>query len=368
MEIGGAEGQIIELIRRLPAERFDQRLVLLQKGGPLIDRARATGCEIFELDFRQCYHPYDPRFYLEFIRVMYRYTRLLRAFRPDVLHAQLFWANIISAVAGRLAGVPAVLTSRLQVAEYREKQPWKRTLENLTNPWTKGVFINSEAMRVDTLENEKIDPKIIHLIYNGVVLDRFDKADPSGPRREFGIQPQNTVLVFVANLHHYKGHADLVKAVSLLVPRWPDLRVLLPGRDQGTLETLKTMIRDLKLEKNVLLLGERKDIPDIWALADIGVHPSYREGFSNAILEGMASAKPMVVSNKDGNPEAVRDGLDGFVFPLGDSSALAAALEKLIADETLRHTMGRSARRRVEEEFTMDIMIQHFAEWYESFV
>lgn len=368
LAVGGAEGQLVELIRRLPRDRFEQKLVLLQGGGPFLDQLRDAECEVIELNYKQYYRVTDPRFHWEFARAVMLFVRRLRAWRPDILHAQLFWANILGAVAGRLAHTPVVLTSRLQVSDYRTLQPWKRTLENITNRWTHGVFVNSEAMRRDTLENEIVDPAILKLLYNGVVLDRFDKANPEGPRREFGIEEGDLVVIAVANLHPYKGHDDLVRAVSQLAPRWPRLRVLLPGRDQGMREKLEAMIRELGLAAQVRLIGERKDIPDLMALAAIGVHPSHREGFSNAIVEEMASGLPMVVTNVDGNPEAVRDGVDGFVVPPGQPEALAAAIEKLLADPALRRAMGESSRRRVEDEFSMERMIERFTAWYEELV
>lgn len=95
LNLGGAEGQLAELICRLPRERFEQCLVLIQGGGPLVERVRAAGCRVVELGYLQQYRKFDPRCYSSLGFAIGRYARVLREFRPHILHAQLFWANVI---------------------------------------------------------------------------------------------------------------------------------------------------------------------------------------------------------------------------------------------------------------------------------
>ena len=366
MRFGGAEKQLCELICRLPRERFEQSLVLLQGGGPLLGRVRDAGCEVIELNYQARYSKFDPRCYAVLGVALGRYIRHLVHRRPHILHAQLYWANILSVLAGQIARVPVILTSRLQLSHYKEGKPLLQKIENVSNRWTTALFANSEAVRRDVLAHEVVDPAKIKVIYNGVVLEDFNAPDPEPLREEFKIQPGQLVLLAVANLHPYKGHDDLLDAVAQLIPKYPNLRVLLPGRDQGMRRRLEEMIRELKLEGVVQLLGERGDIPRLLALADIVIHPSHEEGFSNSILEGMTAGKPLVVTNVGGNPEAVRDRVNGFVVPARDPAALAGALEKLVSDPALRERMGLASRRRIEEEFSMDKMIERFSDWYET--
>ena len=385
MRLGGAEKQLAELICRLPRERFEQSLVLIQGGGPLIDRVQAAGCEVVSLDYNQKFSKWNPRCYLAMTRALWRFVRHLRRRRPDILHAQLYWANILGVVAGRLARVPVVLTSRLQLSHYKTGRPLLQRIENLANRWTTAIFANSEAVRRDALAHERVDPAKIHVIYNGVDLDAFDRSgtavsavidsslsgtavsaviDLAELRRNLTLAPGDFVVVAVANLHPYKGHEDLIRAAATLATDHPHLRVLLPGRDQGARQSLEKLIAELGVAENVRLLGERKDIPALLALADVVVHPSHEEGFSNSVLEGMASGKPMIVTNVGGNPEAVRDGIDGLVIPPRDPEALRDALARLITDPDLRRQMGASSRHRIETDFSMPRLVDRFAQWY----
>jgi len=366
LRLGGAEKQLAELICRLPRERFEQSLVLLQGGGPLVERVRAAGCPVLELNYSQKFKKFDPRCYAAMGHALGRYIRHLRERRPHILHAQLYWANVLSVVAGRLARVPVIVTSRLQLSNYKFGRPMLQKIENVANRWTTAVFVNSEAVRRDVLAHEKIAPAKLKVIYNGVVLENFGRPDPEPLRREFEIQPGQIVLTAVANLHPYKGHDDLLRATASLIGKYPNLRVILPGRDQGMRSRLEELIKELKLEAAVRLIGERKDVPQILALADIVIHPSHEEGFSNSILEAMAAGKPLVVTDVGGNPEAVLDGRNGYVVPARSPQALAAALDSLIGNAELRERMGRASRQRIEEDFAIERMMERFIAWYES--
>jgi glycosyltransferase involved in cell wall biosynthesis len=366
MAIGGAETQLAELISRLPKERFEQMLVLVKGGGELLDRVRAAGCRVVELGFILMGGRRERDRHLRLAGALARYRRELLAFRPHVVHGQLYWSNLFSVVAGRLAGVPAIVTSRLALS-VRDREPrWKGLVEDVANLFTTAVFANSEAVRRDVLAHERVRPEIVTVIPNGVALERYGAERPEPVRRELGLPERSVVLVTVANLHPGKGHADLLRAAALLGARHPDLRVLLPGRDTGTLPQLQALARELGLGERVMLLGERRDVPRLLAAADIVVHPSHEEGFSNAVLEGMSAGRPVVATAVGGTPEAVRDGIEGLLVPPRDPPALAAAIDRLASDAELRLRMGRRARERIEEQFSMERMIDRFAAWYEA--
>jgi glycosyltransferase involved in cell wall biosynthesis len=347
MTIGGAEAQLAELIGGLPRDRFEQMLVLVKGGGPLVERVRAAGCRVVELGYGLAGDE-------------------LRAFRPDIVQGQLFWSNLLSVAAGRMAGVPTIVTSRLALSCHDREPRWMKHALNLANRFTTAIFANSEAVRRDVLAHERVRPERIVVIPNGVVLEQFGRERPEVLRHELGLERAGVVLVTVANLHAVKGHEELLQAVARLRDRHPDLHLLLPGRDRGMLPRLRAIIGELALDGQVSVLGERNDIPRLLAAADIFVHPSREEGFSNAILEGMSAGKPVVATAVGGNPEAVRDGVDGLLVPPRDPDALAAAIDRLASDRALRERMGESGRQRIATEFSMARMIERFAAWYES--
>ena len=202
----------------------------------------------------------------------------------------------------------------------------------------------------------------VRLIYNGVDTVKAQYTDTSREiRDELGIPEDILLLVKVANLLPYKGHADLLDALSILTSNQRSkVHVLMIGRGYEDRSDLRLKASELRLERHVSWLGSRNDVPELLEVADIGILASHEEGFSNAILEGMSAGLPMVVTDVGGNAEAVIDGETGLVVPSKNPKALAAALEKLIFDTELRQSMGRAGRKRAQERFSLDSCVDAY--------
>jgi hypothetical protein len=140
--------------------------------------------------------------------------------------------------------------------------------------------------------------------------------------------------------------------------------LLVVGRNDGIQDQLQRRVDDLGLTKRVHFLGSRRDIPALLAAADIGLLVSHQEGFSNAILEGMAAGLPMIVTDVGGNAEAVQDGKTGLVVPARDPDRLAAAIVKLSNDPAARAAFGRSGQHRVRDCFSFEACIDSYERLY----
>ncbi len=172
-------------------------------------------------------------------------------------------------------------------------------------------------------------------------------------------------MTLVANLFAYKGHADLLLALAGRRDQLPDGWVLLCiGIDKGQGEALKRQSEQLGLSKNIHWLGERDDVTDLLAASDLSLLVSHEEGFSNAVLEGMAAGLSMVVTDVGGNPEAVIDGETGLVVPAHDPEALGAAVVRLAGDRGLRTRFGEAGLKRFQEKFTLARCVQRYVVLY----
>ena len=145
-----------------------------------------------------------------------------------------------------------------------------------------------------------------------------------------------------------------------------DWAVLCVGRDAGIFEGLRDLTNDLGIGGHVHWLGERHDVPEILATADIGLLCSHEEGFSNAILECMATALPMIVTDVGGNTEAVIDGQTGFVVPTRDPRALAEAILRLATDGGARASMGAKGKARAKDYFSAARCVSDYVQLYEG--
>ena len=133
--------------------------------------------------------------------------------------------------------------------------------------------------------------------------------------------------------------------------KYPKIRYCasLGGIRTSIKQAIKAKATGFQLDQNILFLGPRDDIPDMLHLSDLAILCSHEEGFSNAILEGMAVGLPMVVTDVGGNAEAMQNGVTGIVVPAREPSALGAAILKLAKNAQLRKRMGREARKRVQQ-------------------
>ena len=230
---------------------------------------------------------------------------------------------------------------------------------------------NSRPVVADLLA-EGAPPGRVRLIYNGIDTGRFLSGNQREVKRQevrtrLGLANDVVVLTCVANLFRYKGHTDLLRSLAMLGPVFAaNCVMLLAGRDAGEADSLQRQAVELGISGRVRFLGERRDVPDLLAASDIGVLASQEEGFSNAVLEGMAAGLPMVVTDVGGNAEAVIDGENGFVVPARETALLAEAMSALIGDAGRRRAMGDAARGRATQSFSIDASVSAYEALYEE--
>ncbi len=365
LEVGGTERQLVELARGLDRTRFEPIVCCLSSAGPLEPLLRASGIPVHVVGFPTLRRsvPELARTGVRALASMRRLRALVRRHRPDVLHGFLFWAYAIGALVARSAGVPVVLGSRRSLGLFKASRPHYLLLERLTNRLTDLVIANSEAVRQDAIRQERLPPDKVIVVHNGVDLDRFGGAPDEALRARLGLADRGPVAAVVANFIHYKGHEAFLESWAAVTRKLPRATVLLVG-DGPTRGAAERQAASLGLEDSVRFLGRRADVPALLALADVVVHPSTEEGFSNAILEAMAAGKPVVAARVGGNPEAVVDGETGLLVPLGDAEALAAATVRLLADPGEARRLGAAGRGRAAKLFALTTMVGAYEALY----
>lgn len=220
---------------------------------------------------------------------------------------------------------------------------------------------------VSQLREEGVLKERLGLIYNGVVLNPSRSQQAS--RRQLGIEEKSLVLSIVANLIPYKGHVDLLEALNLVKGDLPTgWRLLVIGRDDGIGQQLQQMVARMGLTENIWFLGVCDDVASLFAASDIGILASHEEGFSNALIEGMASGLPMIATDVGGNAEAVLHDLNGLIVPPKDPAALASAIRRLAMDKAERISMGAAGRSRAQELFSADRCIDQYERFYRAYL
>ena len=353
LDVGGAEGQVVLLARGLLARGHDVRLVT--------DAGR-TAAVPPDLEPHVATVPSRPR--LSRLRAL---VRLLRRFDPAVLHCQLTSANLWGSIAGKRARVPVL------VASFLSTDPWKSWyhsfIDRCVARLSSGVLVNSAGVAERYRRAMGSAGQKVRVIYNGVDTARFDAARESPGRddvlRTLNVPPGAPVLINVANLFAVKNQMMLLGAVAACRREVPEAHrpyLLLAG--EGPMRpALEREASRLRIEPYVRFPGQLRDVAPYLAAADVFVLSSDAEGFSNALLEAMASSLACVATDVGGNAEALADGA-GVVVPPKDESGLAAALAALLADEGRRKALGEAARRRAVETFGLERMVAETEAWH----
>ncbi|MDZ4253690.1 MAG: glycosyltransferase [Sulfuritalea sp.] len=353
---GGTEQHLLQTLPRLNREKFAVTLLALHTEGAL---ARA---------FAQCGLDVAPG-PASRIGALVRLAFKAVGRRP-LVHCFLPEPYLLGAPVGLLAGA-TVLMSRRSRNTYQQRHPVAAWFERRLHRHMAALVGNSRPVVADLLA-EGAPPARVRLIYNGIDTGRFLSGHQRQAKRQevrirLGLFDDVVVLTCVANLFHYKGHADLLRALAMLEPVLAvNCVMLLAGRDAGEADSLQRQAVELGISDRVRFLGERRDVPDLLAASDIGVLASQEEGFSNAVLEGMAAGLPMVVTDVGGNAEAVIDDKNGFVVPAQEPALLAEAMSALIGDAGRRRAMGDAARRRATESFSIDASVSAYEALYEE--
>jgi glycosyltransferase involved in cell wall biosynthesis len=285
--------------------------------------------------------------------------------KPATVHFFLPEAYLVGGIVSYLVPNIKRVMSRRSLRTYQARHPFLARIERWLHHDMDAVLGNSQAV-CNELIDEGVTNKQVGLIYNG--LDLTPYAAPFNRwkiRHQLGIPQDGLVLSIVANLIPYKGHTDFLGALGAIKDNLPTGWIALCiGRDAGILPSLQQRASELGIDHNVIWLGSRADVPDLLRISDIGILCSHEEGFSNAILEGMAANLPMIVTDVGGNKEAVVDEHTGYVVPPRQPDKLSEVILKLANDPQKRKSMGKAGRERLEHYFSLDSCANRYSNLY----
>ena len=288
---------------------------------------------------------------------VYQYARTLRNQGFRVVHVFFNDASVICPPMMGLAGLKTVISRRDMGFWYT--QTYLNVLR-LTGRWVSAAICNSRAVADVTFRQERIKADRLHVIYNGYPEIQNLKSDRLSNK---SADRTHTVVGVVANLRPIKRIGDLIEAIARLDSEGLDVELrVIGGGDQGPyIEKAQA----LGIESKVVLLGSQSDAERHICTFDVAVLCSETEGFSNAIIEYMRCAKPVVCSQTGGNPEIVEDGVNGFLVPVGDIPSLADRIGLLVRSPELRKRMGKAGQEHINSRYSLGHMLNQHVEVYD---
>jgi L-malate glycosyltransferase len=359
MQVAGAEMLVAETIRRL-GRRLDPVVLCLDGIGQLGERMRAEGVPVVALGRRPGVD----------LAVGRRLAAEIRARSLDVVHAHQYTPFFYSAVAKLFARRRYHLMFTEHGRHFPDDVSPRRRWANrwLLSRFAGEVNAVCEFSAAALRERDGFGHRHVEVIENGIDPARYGPpADRAEARRRVRLRADRRHLLCVARFHPVKDHRMLLEAFALAARGLPDVDLVLAG-DGALRGDLEAQVQALGVGERVRFLGVRDDVPDLLRAADLFTLTSISEAASLTLLEAMASSVPVVVTNVGGNPEIVRDGVEGRLVPRGDAHTAAGAFTELLGNPERARHMGEAGRRRVEEHYQLDRTVARYYERYRAAV
>jgi len=352
----GAERVVATLASQATRDHFQTGIVSLygELPGSIAGQLRGEGVEIFHLNKRRGFDP----------RMFHRIFRVLRKFRPDVVHTHNYVLRYVLPPA-LLYNPQAVVHTIHNIADREVDRVGVWLQRNSFGRRVQPVVIAEEG----AASFERVYPGFAPppLIRNGIAVARYADAGANREewRRRHGFSVDDLLFVCVARYYPQKNHQTLLEAFAQGPARNPHAKLLLAG-DGHLREQVEAQVRALGLSAQVQLLGRRDDIPQLLAASDVFALASLWEGNPLSVMEAMAAGLPVVVTAVGGVPELVADQKQGLVVPAGDAAAFSTALLHMATDPAMRRAMGIAAAKRALTEFHDRNMVEAYESLYDA--
>lgn len=311
---------------------------------------------------------------------IYKLYKIFRKEKPTIVHTHTPKAGMVGMIAAYFAHVPIRLHTVAGLPLMTYNSIMKSILifmEWLTYKFAHKVYPNSNGLMQYIINLNIISHKKLKVIgngsSNGIDLNYFNPAlvtesQIESIRNQFGIKQTDFVYICIARIVKDKGINELVQAFNALSLKYNNVKLLLLGRFEDNLDPVLPETKEyLQKSEKVVLAGYQNDIRPFLSLADVFVHPSYREGFPNVVMQACAFNKPAIVTDINGSNEIIQNDVNGFVVPVANVAKLQEAMEVLYSNTMLRELFSHKNRQIMEQKFVRTYVwnqiLNEYMEW-----
>jgi glycosyltransferase involved in cell wall biosynthesis len=363
LEFGGAERQVVEMVRSFDRRRIRPLVCSLSREVPLAASLPRDGEDLCIVEKRGRFD----------FTTVFRVATLLRQRRVEVVHAFLFDAEIVARLAAPLAGVSVV------VASERNTDYVRPLLHKVALKATSSLFdvmvANSNAGKQFNMRTLGSRASQIEVVHNGVDVARFHPDPAAGQkfRQALGIPLQDPVIGMVASFKRQKGHDRFLRMAAEVRRSFRETWFLVIGEPlRDDLDTssryeseIKELAKSLSLGERCRFLGSQEDVTAVYNACDLTALLSRHEGTPNVVLESMACGVPVVTTDISDNRLIIRNGTNGYIVPRDDDGEAAAVHVKyLLSEPEARRAMGEAARACMCREFSLERAAQKLENIY----
>ncbi len=356
LEPGGMENGVCNLANGLSSFGFETHVACLERRGAFADRL-LTPANVHVLGKRGGFS----------LRAVWALMRTLRRLRPHIVHSHNLGPLIYTAIAtfgGR--------TYPILHGEHSRLAPWELAPRRLRQRHK----LYRACRAIHTVSQSQLDELIqldfprekLNAIANGVDITRFAPTDRIATRSTLGLPANATVLGLVGRFGPFKRHDVLLAAFEEIAPRHPEVHLLFIGGGGSEEERIRKLSAASPHSVRIHLTGFQRDPAPFYNALDLLVIPSVNEGMSNAALEAMACAVPVLGNLGCGHEQLLTTGEEGVLADLTTAPFLCSAISELLAYPQALVDMGRRARTTLEQRFSLNAMLEAYAQLYRAHV
>ncbi len=354
LKVGGLENVVVNLVNTLDRTRFNPVVCSMSSHRDLTTILKKGHIKTIHLNYNGRHVKY---------LLPIRLAGLIRREKVKILHTHNLAGFIYGVPAGIIAGVPVIIHT-----EHGCNFPEKHLIVFLRKIFSKfidQIVLVSYNLRKAFFSFEKMDETKMTVIWNGIDEKRFGrKFEKNRLRSQYRYQQDDLLVGIVARLEPIKNHIMLLRGIRRVLQDVPGCRLLVIG-DGSERERLVDLSKELDLQKYVRFFGERNDIPELLSIIDLFVLVSLSEGISLTLLEAMATGLPIIATKVGGNPELIRDGINGILIESGDENRLVAAIIEMLKNPVKRRTMGQQGYGLFQKYYTLDTSTKQYEQLYQ---
>ncbi|MDO8603445.1 MAG: lipopolysaccharide heptosyltransferase II [Candidatus Omnitrophota bacterium] len=347
LDVGGVETGTIDLSKELI--KRGHKVIVVSGGGLLVKNLIKMNVKHIEL-------PVYKKSLFAIASSIKKLEAIIKDERVDIVHSRSRVPNIIAFFAARHVGAKFITTAHGYYSNH---------FVSRVTGWAKFVIVASSVIGRHMIEDFKVPHERVRLIPRGVDIDNFNfNAPEASSKSEYKIG-------VVGRITPIKGHGFFLQAIARVVRLFPKVKVLIVGdapKDKpGYIENLKSLVKQLQIEKYVEFLGAQYDIPKIMSGLDLLVLPSIgQEAFGRVIIEAGASGVPVIATRIGGAIEIIEDGHTGILVRPGDILEMVNSIIRILKDRELSRAIAIEARKKIEKEYSLVKMAEDTIKVYEE--
>lgn len=348
LHVGGAEMMLYRLLKQLKSKgHYELTVVSILPLGQIANLVKEEFIAVHSLNMK---NKLD-------IFVLFRLLKIMREFKPQILHTFMFHADFMGRIAGKILKTPVVISSiRNTIIGGRLRE----LLLRVTDKWADATTIICKTAAERMIRKKVVPSEKLHVIYNGIDAGPFQcpgSDEARKVREELGVKSDEFMVLSVGRLQKQKGYPDALKAAAILKKRGIRFKWFVAG-DGEMRSLLDGMVKELGIEDVIVFLGIRKDVHRLQWGADLFVLSSLWEGLPGVVIEAMAAGVPVIATSVGGSPELVVHGETGYLCDSGDFESMAGYMHRMLTmDASARKSMGAVGLNKMSAVFHLDAMV-----------